>query len=344
MNRQTFFLSPKFNKKPIYHSPTNKYQEFTNAHVYSIMVKTGVGTPNCADVCSEAAKEWNKIKSKSRTEIDDIIRNYLATPYNLCDIQTIRPRSSAPREDSTPREDLTPPLPTFPAIHSADPILEISVNASAQRKAADEIKIAKKRAEIESNRERIIKLKRNAGYAQKCKEKKRKILYENQEVILYDKPGRPPLLFEHPNLHDHIHDSIEFGEADKKRRKEVVKVRTIKNLRKNLEENYDVYMSRTTLKNYLLPRQSNSIAARAHHHPAWVAVAGVSRTETRDHPDGHYCLASVKYARQFATVFADNSVVISQDDKAKIGLGGTCCWSDISYFAISSRACKCSRP
>ncbi|EXX60137.1 hypothetical protein RirG_182680 [Rhizophagus irregularis DAOM 197198w] len=80
-------------------------------------------------------------------------------------------------------------------------------------------------------------------------------------------------------------------------------------------------MSRTTLKNYLLPHQSNSIAARAHHHPAWVAVAGVSCTETRDHPDGHYCLASVKYARQFATVFADNSVVISQDDKAKIGLG-----------------------
>ncbi|CAI2196407.1 15115_t:CDS:1, partial [Funneliformis geosporum] len=40
-----------------------------------------------------------------------------------------------------------------------------------------------------------------------------------------------------------------------------------------------------------------------------------------DHPDGHYYLASVKCARQFATVFADKSVVISQDDKAKIGLG-----------------------
>uniref|UniRef100_U9UIM9 Uncharacterized protein n=1 Tax=Rhizophagus irregularis (strain DAOM 181602 / DAOM 197198 / MUCL 43194) TaxID=747089 RepID=U9UIM9_RHIID len=80
-------------------------------------------------------------------------------------------------------------------------------------------------------------------------------------------------------------------------------------------------MARTTLNNYLLPRQSNSIAAKAHHHPAWVSVAGVSRTETRDHPDGHYCLASTKYARQFATAFADNSVVISQDDKAKIGFG-----------------------
>ncbi|PKY60731.1 hypothetical protein RhiirA4_431338 [Rhizophagus irregularis] len=267
-----------------------------------------------------------------------MIRNYLATPHNLCNMQTIRPLPSAPREDSHP------PLPTLPAIRSADPILEISVNASAQRKAISEfeqiynistdyqfrhdtyLKIGSHRAEIESNRKRIIKLKRNADYAQKCKEKKRKILHEDQMVILYDKPGRPPFLFEYPNLHDHIHDSIEFGAADKKRRKEVIKVRTIEHLRKNLEENYDVYMARTTLNNYLLPRQSNSIAAKAHHHPAWVSVAtrvtaGVSRTETRDHPDGHYCLASTKYARQFATAFADNSVVISQDDKAKIGLG-----------------------
>ncbi|CAB4493158.1 unnamed protein product [Rhizophagus irregularis] len=75
-----------------------------------------------------------------------------------------------------------------------------------------------------------------------------------------------------------------------------------------------------TLNNYLLPRQSNSISVRAHHHPVWVAVAGVSRTEIRDHPDGHYCLVSVKSVKQFANVFADMSVVISQDDKAKIGL------------------------
>ncbi|EXX75382.1 hypothetical protein GLOIN_2v1783204 [Rhizophagus irregularis DAOM 181602=DAOM 197198] len=80
-------------------------------------------------------------------------------------------------------------------------------------------------------------------------------------------------------------------------------------------------MARTTLNNYLLPRQSNSITAKAHHHPAWVAVVRVSRTEIRDHSDGHNCLASVKSARQFATVFANNAVIISQDDKAKIGLG-----------------------
>ncbi|CAI2199331.1 11816_t:CDS:1, partial [Funneliformis geosporum] len=82
---------PKFNKKPIYNSPSNKYQEFTNAYVYSIMVKTKNGTPNRDNVCRETTKEWNKIKSKSKSEIDEIIRDYLAKPYNLYDIQTMRP-------------------------------------------------------------------------------------------------------------------------------------------------------------------------------------------------------------------------------------------------------------
>src|ERR1044071_2228634 len=92
MNRQTFFFSPKFNKKLIYKSPANKYQDFTNAYVYSIMVKTGSGTPNRVEVCRESAQEWNKIKFKNETEIDDIIRNYLDTPFDLYDIQTLRPR------------------------------------------------------------------------------------------------------------------------------------------------------------------------------------------------------------------------------------------------------------
>ncbi len=98
-------------------------------------------------------------------------------------------------------------------------------------------------------------------------------------------------------------------------------MRIVENLRKNLEEKYNIYMARTTLKNYLLPRQSNSIAAKAHHHPAWVAVSRVSHTDTRKHSDRHYCLASVKYVRQFASMFADISVIISQDNKAKVGLG-----------------------
>ena len=189
---QTFFVSPKFNKKPIYNSPTNKYQEFSNAYVYSIIVKTGNGTPNRADVCDEATKEWNKIKNKSKAEIEDIIRNYLVILYNLSDIQIMRLRSSMSRET------LTSSLSTLPMIRSIDPVSEISINASAQRRIASEIITAEKnlaefeqiynittdsqfrhdtyikieslRAEIKSNKERIIKLKRNAEYTRKCKE------------------------------------------------------------------------------------------------------------------------------------------------------------------------------
>ncbi len=50
------------------------------------MVKTENNTSKRNDVCYKTTKEWNKIKSKSKSEINEIIRNYLATPYNLYDI------------------------------------------------------------------------------------------------------------------------------------------------------------------------------------------------------------------------------------------------------------------
>ncbi|RIB29153.1 hypothetical protein C2G38_2156113 [Gigaspora rosea] len=52
-----------------------------------------------------------------------------------------------------------------------------------------------------------------------------------------------------------------------------------------------------------------------------VSVTGDSRDETKDHLDEHYCLASIKGARKFAQAFLDTSIIISQDNKAKIGLG-----------------------
>ena len=50
------------------------------------MVKTGNGNLNRADLCREAAQEWNKIKHKNTTEIDEIIRNYLTIQFRLYDI------------------------------------------------------------------------------------------------------------------------------------------------------------------------------------------------------------------------------------------------------------------
>lgn len=55
-------------------------------------------------------------------------------------------------------------------------------------------------------------------------------------------------------------------------------------------------------------------------HLAKVALASVSWTEMKPHVDEHYCLASIKSAWTFAEVFADDTVIISQDDKAKVSL------------------------
>ena len=46
----------------------------------------------------------------------------------------------------------------------------------------------------------------------------------------------------------------------------------------------------------------------------------MARTEIKMHIDEHYCLASVKLVKTFAENFPDDSIIISQDDKAKIGL------------------------
>ncbi|GET01728.1 hypothetical protein GLOIN_2v1766467 [Rhizophagus clarus] len=169
--------------------------------------------------------------------------------------------------------------------------------------------------------DKVKKLKRQASYQRKNREKKTKLLKEYQEVLQYDSPDHPPLLTQYPDLHKYIHDCIEFGVADKKRRNEVIKVRIICHLQKELKSKYNEYFSYITLSNYLLPFRSNSIAARTHHHPVNIAIASVSRDEKSEHPDKHYCLASIKGAKQFAALFLTYSVIISQDDKVKVPLG-----------------------
>ncbi|GBC00635.1 hypothetical protein RclHR1_03920004 [Rhizophagus clarus] len=157
-----------------------------------------------------------------------------------------------------------------------------------------------------------------SSYQYKNREKKAKLLKEHQEVLQYDSPGRPPLLIQYSDLHEHIYDCIEFGAADKKRRKEVIKVKTIRHLQEEFKSKYNEYLSYTTLSNYLLLSQSNSIAVRTHHYPANIAIASISRDEKKEYPDEHY--VSVKEAKQFAALFLTHSVIISQDDKAKVSL------------------------
>ncbi|RGB24465.1 hypothetical protein C1646_773063 [Rhizophagus diaphanus] len=141
----------------------------------------------------------------------------------------------------------------------------------AQQKPKAKNTLNVKKSETQSSEEDKESLKE-----QRCKKsraKKARLLQEYQEVILYDSPGRPPFLTQYPNLIEHIHEYIEFRAADKKRRKEIIKVRTICHLQEDINSKYNEYLSRTTLNNYLLPSWSNTKAAKLHHHPAIVANA-----------------------------------------------------------------------
>ncbi|GES96193.1 hypothetical protein GLOIN_2v1766467 [Rhizophagus clarus] len=117
-----------------------------------------------------------------------------------------------------------------------------------------------------------------------------------------------------------MHASVEFGAADYKRRKEIIKVRTIKHFHEKMDEDYSIYMAKSTLQNYMQPKHPGSKEAQRHHHPVQIRFAAVRRDEMNSHVDEHYCLASVKGVKSFATAFPQDVLIISQDDKAKVPL------------------------
>jgi len=270
------------------------------------MVNTGNLTYQKLGLCTECTDAWKEIRHKSQQEIESKIEEYLATPIPIQGFlrtSWLTPLSQGSRTAQSAKTTQTIQKP-IEEIVVAD---TVPPNAAAQKKAAKTIDTSNKKltelqqiynstTDLEIRHSLLIRitnlkeilhgeakkikiLKRQARYQKKSRAKKAKILEEHQEVVKYDSPGRPPLLIQYPELHEHIHECIEFGAADKKRRKEVIKVRTISHLREALNSKYNEYLSRTTLNNYLLPHRSTTISAKAHHHPANIAIASVSRNE-----------------------------------------------------------------
>ena len=71
---------------------------------------------------------------------------------------------------------------------------------------------------------------------------------------MYDTSSHPSFLIKDPRLLEKMHNSVEFGAADYKRCKETIKIRTVKHLHEKMEENYNIYMSKSTLQNYMQPK------------------------------------------------------------------------------------------
>ncbi|CAG8746447.1 24785_t:CDS:2 [Cetraspora pellucida] len=280
-----------------------------------------------SNLVEEGNKKWHEIRQNNPDSIQAEIQDLLATPISL---QAVGFSKNIISNISSQSSELTTSnMSTHISLSLSYHEYNIRSNSAAQKAAYEKIQIAKKKviefeslyniatdinirhnlfAQIQENKDiinandkKIKSLQKHAYNQAKSEAKKRKQLDED--------------------LLEKIHDCIEFGEADQKIRKTVIKIRTISHLKKELEEQYELYLNRQTLSTYLWPKHPNTFSAKRYHHPAMVQVCSVSHNEKVDHPDSYYCLASVKGARTFAATFPDHSIIISQDDKSKVPLG-----------------------
>ncbi|GBB88013.1 hypothetical protein RclHR1_14510010 [Rhizophagus clarus] len=310
------------------------------------MVKSHNKTPNKKVLHQQAQDSWREVKKEDKENIQNRIFELLRTPirsYPFTFYEPVGESQSESQKESQKRPLI--PLENPPELFDN---IQPSSNATAQKKSLDIIQKSKvdlyeynnllrtasshelrsqfvssiKKLEetilIEENR--LKKLRNNAAAQQRARKKKKENIEENI-VEVYDTPGRPSFLIKNPDLLEKMHASVEFGAADYKRRKEIIKVRTIKHFREKMNEDYGIYMAKSTLQNYMQPKHPGSKEAQRHHHPAQIHFAVVRRDEMNSHIDEHYCLASVKGVKSFATAFPQDVLIISQDDKAKVPLG-----------------------
>ena len=167
-------------------------------------------------------------------------------------------------------------------------------------------------------------------------EKKKKKLEKENIIEVYNILDYSSYLMNDPNLLEKMHSCIEFGVADHKRCKEVIKIWTIKHLWEVMEDNYNVYISKSMVQNYIQPQHTASKEAHRYHHLMQIRLTTVRKNEMCDYVNEHYCLTSVKSVKLFASAFSQDVILISQDNKVKviftIYMGGI--WLKISDLMI----------
>ncbi|RGB21496.1 hypothetical protein C1646_777865 [Rhizophagus diaphanus] len=163
-----------------------------------------------------------EIRHKSQEEIENKIKEYLATKVPIQADTTPPPNAAAQKKAAEVINATNTKLAKLQRIYNTTADLEIQNNLAEHMVALKQV--------LQDKNTKVKKLKRQAEYQRKYRAKKSKLLLENNEVVQYDTPGHPSFLFQYPDLHEHIHECIEFRAADKKRRKEVIKVRTIRHL------------------------------------------------------------------------------------------------------------------
>src|SRR4051794_26397815 len=254
---QSFLKIPHFNKNFFYSQPQDKYQEFCNAYAYYKQAVLCDPKPNRQKLLQECIIAWKEVKKQDADFIENKIHEYCSTIP-----PTIRSHQRFFLSHHTPIISTPNPTPTLTSQHLTSrqivgfvDTLTIRNNAKSQQNVAEKINLATKnlaecqqmveittdnslkdvlKTKIIEEQKTILeqhvilnKLKRHADAQAKLTAKKLKALEEGV-VEKYDSSGRPSAAMKDPELWDKIHNSVEFEAAHAKRRKVVIKVRTIK--------------------------------------------------------------------------------------------------------------------
>ncbi|CAG8835585.1 24695_t:CDS:2, partial [Gigaspora margarita] len=230
---------------------------------------------------------WKQIKYKHKTLIEKKICKYFNTISSH-----IRSHQSNFIQNRVNNSNSILSFPLFKINIQLQHNVEVPKNAVSQHDTIEKIEVANKKI---SEYERINtvekKLKHHTEAQARLEAKKTKLLQESI-VEKYDGPERPLAAMNYSDFWDKIHKCVEYGAAHAKKRKVTIK-----------------------------PHYSCASTTCRHHHPTKVALASIARTNMKPHANKHYCLALVKATWIFAKIFANNAIIISQDNKVKIGLG-----------------------
>lgn len=88
------------------------------------------------------------------------------------------------------------------------------------------------------------------------------------------------------------------------------------------KDGFDISRSGVYLR--LLPKRINSIEGKKHVNTAPVKLVRPENNLHRQHIDGKFCIANIKYLEELSSFLGPNEVCfISQDDKARVPIGMT---------------------
>ncbi|PKB94185.1 hypothetical protein RhiirA5_439365 [Rhizophagus irregularis] len=224
--KQTYFKELIYSKNYLIQKPGNLYEQYVNAFAFSEMVKSHNKAPNKRELQLQAQDNWRKIKMKDKDTIQNIIFELLHTPIQPSPYPFISQKKTV----EPPRPPLTrSPLTPINNLPESSNNIQLKSNAMAQNHLLENLqKVKNDLCEYNNLLRAVSTPELRSSFTLKIKKLEetvtQKAALEENVMEIYDAPGRPSFFVKDPNLLEKMHDCVEFGVADYKRRKETIKV------------------------------------------------------------------------------------------------------------------------